>query len=70
MSSFLEAMAGTKVGKDLSAPGTHHAISSQQVEKDRAVTAARVILRAPNIDKDSDIAVIARQLLRALGLAA
>jgi len=37
-------------------------------EKDRAVTVARVILRAPNIDKTSDIALLARQLLTALGL--
>lgn len=39
-----------------------------ELEKRRAVAAARVVLRAPNIDKDSDIAAISRQLLRALGL--
>lgn len=37
-------------------------------ERDRAVAVARVVLRAPNIDNDSDIALLARQLLRALGL--
>ncbi len=37
-------------------------------DKDRAVAVARVILRAPNIDEGSDIALLARELLAALGL--
>ena len=37
-------------------------------EKDRAVVAARALLRAPNINPDSDLAVLARQFLRAVGL--
>lgn len=37
-------------------------------DKDRAIVIARVILRAPNIDRDSDIALLARELLRALVL--
>ncbi len=68
--SFLETMASTKAGQDLSAPGTRAAASSEQQERDRAVAVARVILRAPNVDKSSDIALVSRQLLRALGLSA
>ncbi len=66
-SGFAATMAGAT---DLSAPGTRYATSPEQQEKDRAVLAARVILRAPNIDKNSDVAIIARQFLKALGLAA
>lgn len=39
-----------------------------RLRKDRAILAARVILRASNIDPDSDVALIARELLRALNL--
>lgn len=38
----------------------------QPNERDRAVMVAKVLLRAPNIDLDSDMAVLARQFLRAL----
>jgi len=48
----------------LTAPGVPLEVSDRQ----RAILAARVILRAPNIDPKSDVAIISRQLLRALGL--
>ncbi len=41
---------------------------SARSDKDRAIAVARVILRAPNIDKGSDVALLARELLRALVL--
>lgn len=37
-------------------------------DRRRAIAAARVILRAPNIDKDSDTACLARMFLREAGL--
>lgn len=39
-------------------------------DKDRAVIIARVLLRAPNIDSRSDLAVLAQQFLRVVGLSA
>ena len=44
------------------------AVSKPPSDKDRAIAVARVILRAPNIDKDSDVSLLARELLRALVL--
>lgn len=57
---FAKAMGGHE---NLRAPGT-----PQPSEKDQAVTIARVILQAPNIDHSSHTAILARQFLRALGL--
>jgi len=37
-------------------------------DKQRAILIARVLLKAPNIDRDSDVACLAIQFLRALGL--
>ena len=37
-------------------------------DRRRAIAVARVILRAPNIDKDSDTACLARMFLREAGL--
>ena len=37
-------------------------------DRDRAITVARVILRAPNVDRDSEVALLAREFLRALSL--
>lgn len=48
----------------LTAPGVPEVAS----ERTRAIAVARVLLRAPNIDRDSDVALLARQFLRALGL--
>lgn len=42
--------------------------SPVELERRRAIAVARMILRAPNIDKESDTAVLARQFLRSLGL--
>ena len=58
-------IAAALQGRDhLVAPGVKPSLS----DKERAVLVARVLLKASNIDQNSDIALLAREYLRVLGL--
>ena len=51
-------------GHRLAIPG----VRNEGLEKGRAVEMARAVLKAPHIDRYSEIALLARQTLRALGV--